>query len=131
MQFFRFVLHDFSQLKPEKHNIYRNEKGKAMGKNLFDFANERIDDEEINRVKKEAEESIDDETKATAKDLYEKYKNYSKEDLADEFVSASKSKIKQGKLTTEKIKDTLQKLSPYISDNQKKFLEDLLSKINE
>jgi len=102
-----------------------------MKKSLFDFADEKFDEKNEAKSEEEMENHIDEDTKTNAKDLYEKYKNYSKEELVDEFVSSSKKKIKQGSLSSDKIRDTLSKVAPYMNENQKKFFEDLLSKINE
>jgi len=102
-----------------------------MKKSLFDFGDEKLDEKDAQKCKEEIEKEIDEDTKTDAKNLYEKYKNYSKEELIDEFVSTSKEKIKQGNLSSEKIRDTLTKVAPYMNESQKKFFEDLLSKINE
>lgn len=102
-----------------------------MKKSLFDFADDKFDEEDLEKKEEELKENLDDKTETQAKDLYEKYKNYSKDELIDEFVTSSKQKIKQGSLSNEKIRDTLSKVAPYINEKQKKFFEDLLNKIDE
>jgi transposase len=118
-----------------------------MKKSLFEFASENFEDKnhkkEDEKVDENASKScdekkveeleneMDEDTKADAKNLYEKYKNYSKDDLIREFLSSSRQKIKDGTLSKEKIENTLAKVAPYMNENQKKFFEQLLSRIDE
>lgn len=102
-----------------------------MKKSLFDFAGEKFDENEAEKKEEELKKKIDKETQADAKDLYKKYKNYSKDELVDEFLSTSKEKIKEGSLSSEKIRKTLGSVAPYMNANQKKFFEDLISKLDE
>ncbi|NCB48591.1 MAG: hypothetical protein EOM55_03125 [Clostridia bacterium] len=102
-----------------------------MKKNLFDFASEKFDEKEEKICQEDLEKKIDENTKTNAKDLYKKYKNYSKDELVDEFLSSSKEKIKQGSLSKDKIRETLSSVAPYMNQNQKNFFENLLSKLDE
>lgn len=66
-----------------------------------------------------------------ARSAYEKYQNYSQEQLLDEFLKTSRQKLKDGSLTSEKLTNTVNSLSPFLNGSQKEFLKDLLNKLND
>lgn len=66
-----------------------------------------------------------------ARSAYEKYQNYSQEELMDEFLKTSKQKLKEGSLTSDKLQNTVNSLSPFLNNNQKEFLKGLLDKLND
>lgn len=68
---------------------------------------------------------------AEAENLYEKYKNYSQQDLISEFLSSSKQKLKQGTLTQNQINSTVNALIPFLNDSQKQALSQLLEQLND
>lgn len=108
-------------------------------KNLFDFANEDLstsDDNKSEMTNNFGEninnfDSINDDTKKDAKDLYEKYKNYSQDELLKEFISSSKTKLKDGSLTKEKINNTINSLSPFLNNSQAEYLKQLIGKLDD
>lgn len=97
-----------------------------MAKNLFDFAQENLEKNEntsqINNKKEDVEQ---------AKNIYQKYKDMSQNDLIDEFVSTSKQKINEGSISKEKINQTANVLAPYLNDQQKELLSKLMDKLND
>ena len=101
-----------------------------MKKNLSDFANEKVCKDNPN-ITQEDINGIDDSTQQEVKDLYEKYKNYSQDELLNEFLTSSKKKINQGSLSKEKLESTIDSLSPYINSEQKSFLDNLIKKLDD
>lgn len=103
-----------------------------MKKNLYDYADEKIDKNKVfEEAKKNYDNNVDDQTKTQVNDLYNKYKNYSQEQLLNEFLTTSKQKIKQGNLSKEGLQNTINSLTPYINGEQKNFLDNLIRKIDE
>ena len=107
-----------------------------MGKNLFDYSkvkNIHTDipknlDETLQNVDVNA---IDNDTMKQASDIYEKYKDYSTQDLKEEFLSLSKKRLKDGSLTKEKLSSTLSSLTPFLSSSQKDFISNLLGELDD
>lgn len=64
-----------------------------------------------------------------AKNLYDKYKNYSQDNLIQEFLTTSKQKLNDGSLTQDKINSTANALLPYLSDSQKELMKNLLEQL--
>lgn len=106
-----------------------------MKDNLFDFADKNFEenkkDEELTEELKKRAENIDKTTKENINNLYNKYKNYSEQDLLNEFLTTSKDKIKDGSLSKEKLESTINTLSPYITSEQKSFLDNLIKKLED
>lgn len=102
-----------------------------MSKNLFDFASESIHSESKDTSEEKLKQNIDQDTLSEASRLYDKYKDYSAEDLSGEFVNLSKQRLKDGSLTKERLSSTLSSLSPFLSTSQRDFLSGLLGKIDE
>ncbi len=102
-----------------------------MAKNLSDFANEKIDIKKMEEEVIKNSDKLSRETVETAEEVYNKYKDMSQEDLTKEFLSASKQKLQNGELTHEKLASMAGLLSPYLNNNQKAFLNDLLKKLDE
>ena len=103
-----------------------------MAKNLFDFGDEKFEQTEkvkSNNLKKENPKtsSLEEE----AKQIYNKYSNYSKDQLIDEFISTSKQKINDGSLSKNKIAQTADVLSGYLNESQKEFLKSLMEKLDD
>lgn len=103
-----------------------------MAKNLFDFGDEKFEQtEKIKndnlKTEKIQTSSLEDE----AKQIYNKYSNYSKDQLIDEFISTSKQKINNGSLSKDKIAQTADVLSGYLNENQKEFLKSLMEKLDD
>ena len=102
-----------------------------MAKNLSDFANEKIDIKKMEEEVIKNTDKLQRETVETAEEVYNKYKDMSQEDLTKEFLSASKQKLQNGELTHEKLANMAGLLSPYLNNNQKAFLNDLLKNLDE
>ncbi len=66
-----------------------------------------------------------------AKNLYDKYKDYSQNDLISEFLSNSKQKLKEGSLTQDKINSTANALLPYLNEEQREMMSRLLERLND
>ncbi len=112
-----------------------------MKKNLFDFADENLEDEKKNikeeKTKKEENnilkdaKNLDNNIKQEASNLYNKYKNFSQEELLNEFLTTSKQKIKQGSLSKESLNKTLNAISPYITSEQKAYFDNLINSLDD
>ncbi len=104
-----------------------------MARNLSDFASEKLaeDIKIFDEKMTENVENLNEETLNSAEEVYNKYKDYSQEDLANEFLSESKKRLQNGELSLEKLSQTAQLLSPYLNVEQKQFLDDLLKKLDE
>ena len=102
-----------------------------MAKNLSDFANEKIDIKKMEEEVIKNADKLQRETVETAEEVYNKYKDMSQEELTKEFLSASKQKLQNGELTHEKLANMAGLLSPYLNNNQKAFLNDLLKNLDE
>ncbi len=106
-----------------------------MKRNLSDFSSEKIEhNKNFENLKDRADDisrKVDDKTKSQVNDLYNKYKNYSQDDLMKEFLSTAKSKIQNGELTHNKLQDTVSSLAPFLNENQKEYLNNLIRKIDD
>lgn len=102
-----------------------------MSKNLFDFASENIHKENNTIDEEKLKQSIDQDTLGEASKMYDKYKDYSTEDLSGEFVNLSRQRLKDGTLTKEKLTSTLSSISPFLSPSQRDFISQLIGKIDE
>lgn len=104
-----------------------------MARNLSDFANEKLAEDIKNFEEKvtEGAEKLSEETLNSAEEVYNKYKDYSQDDLTNEFLSESKKRLRNGELSLEKLSQTAQFLSPYLNVEQKHFLDNLLKKLDE
>lgn len=61
-------------------------------------------------------------------DMLDKYSRLSKDELMSEFLRASKQKKMEGGLSDEECNKLDSVLSPYLSDEQKKTMQELLEK---
>ncbi len=106
-----------------------------MKRNLSDFSNEKLEpNEKFNDLKNKADfiaASTDEKTKNEVNDLYNKYKNYSEQDLMSEFLSTARNKLQNGELTHDKLQNTIASLSPFLNDSQKAYLDNLIRKIDD
>ena len=84
-----------------------------MARNLSDFANEKLAEDIRNFEEKVTEEAekLSEETLNSAEEVYNKYKDYSQDDLTNEFLSESKKRLQNGELSLEKLSQTAQFLS--------------------
>ncbi len=119
-----------------------------MAKNLFDFGDENLKPEELNNnynqnysQKNATNNSNNNNTQNTgeqsnnikqqAETLYKKYKDYSQDNLIQEFLTSSKQKLKDGSLTQDKINSTANALLPFLNDSQKQMMKNLLEQLND
>lgn len=116
-------------------------------KNLFDFANENFQssntniynqndsqgfsNSNFNKSPNTNKNSSKEEIEKDAKELYDKYKDYSENELLNEFLSTSKAKMQDGSLTKEKIQNTVNSLAPFLNSSQKEYLKDLIGKLDD
>ena len=110
--------------------------------NKESFASDEDEQKDEQKGKQKNEQKGKQETKSEnidldqniigeAERLYEKYKDYSKEDLEQEFLSQSRQKIASGEMDKQKLSSTFSSLSPFLNDTQRKFLSGILEKIDE
>ena len=100
-----------------------------MPKNLFDFGSEDVKsfvDSCTDFNEKTNEEKLED-----VKTMYDKYKNFSQEELLNEFLTTSKQRLNNGSLTMEELNKTVQSLSPFLNSTQNEYLKGLLNKLND
>ncbi len=97
--------------------------------NIFDFGDKTF--EEKNENKENSTNNTNKTAEQQAKDIYNKYKNYSQSQLIEEFFTTSKEKLKNGSLTYEKLQQTENMLAPYLNTQQKEFLKGLINKLND
>ena len=98
-----------------------------MSDNIFDFSEQKIKREDNIHKQKNDNQSIGENM---VNDYLNKYKDYSQEQLIDEFLKITNESRKSGALDSQKISEVVSKLTPFLSDSQKKGLDDLLNKLN-
>ena len=105
--------------------------------NLFDFCDEKIDFSKTEKKEENKQKKIEEECANSgvdvdkAKNLYEKYKNYSTQDLLAEFYNVVNAGKQNGTLTEDKITKTVESLKPFLNEKQKQFLDTILRGGNE
>ena len=67
--------------------------------------------------------------KEDVSELIDKYSTYSEDDLMKEFLEESKKQKDSGELSNEKISKIKSVLSPYLDEQQKQKLEDLIKMV--
>ena len=93
-----------------------------MNKNLFEFGDKKIEeDKTINQSNLQEE----------AKEIFDKYKDYSQNELLNEFLLTSKQNLKNGSLTKEKLHNTVEMLKPFLNAEQIDFVKGIIKKIDE
>lgn len=101
-----------------------------MSKNLFDFGDEKLE-EIIKNEKKIEEKLLENNNTKNVKNLYDKYKNYSQDELMNEFLTTSRQKIKNGSLTMEGLQNTIKNLAPFLNSEQIEFLKGIVNKVDD
>lgn len=104
-----------------------------MKSNLFDFGKEKLDDNEKKITEEELKEKATQKNidVDSAKNIYDKYKDCSKEELLEKLHSVISNGKKDGSITNDKINQTVKQLSPFLNENQKNFLNSILQDIND
>lgn len=102
-----------------------------MGKSIFDFAKEDVDDRE---EKKERLQDVDNgkiemQGNINLKEKIEEYKSLSQEELMQKLIDETNKKKQDGTFDYENIKKMTDSFAPYLDDNQKQMLQSLMSKI--
>ena len=97
-----------------------------MAKNLFDFA-----DEELQKKVKQESKVKTDAIEKDVQDTINKYKGYSENDLLQEFYRVTKEKKQEGSLDSKKILNVVDKLSPFLNNQQKESLKNLIKTIDD
>jgi len=108
-------------------------------KNLFDFADEDLSKLNLEQNLKENKQNTQnlnnnfsqEDVERDAKNLYEKYKNYSQDELLNEFITTSKTKLNSGVLTKDKINNTVNSLAPFLNEAQNEYLKGLIKKLDD
>ncbi len=114
-----------------------------MSKNLFDYGEENVENlneeklfnsNDSNNTLHNNDNNFKNNSAASAveeeaKTLYEKYKDYSQDNLIQEFLSTSKEKLMDGSLSQDKINSTANALLPYLNDSQKQMMKSLLEQL--
>ena len=99
----------------------------SMSENIFDFSKQKINGQNNTQKSENEHQNIDENM---VNDYLNKYKGYSQEQLIDEFLKVTNESRKSGTLDSQKINEVVSKLTPFLSDSQKKGLNDLLNKLN-
>ena len=100
-------------------------------KNFSQEESSSFEDLAQNINKNDLKNNVNENVLSEAGELYEKYKNYSKEDLEKEFLLQSRKKLANGELDKQKLSSTFSTLSPFLNETQKKFLSGVLEKLDE
>ena len=93
-----------------------------MGKNLFDFGEEKLEDktaEKFDKVPPKAKENIEQ--------LHKKYKDFSSEDLFREL----KKQQQMGNLDRNKLNQIMNSVGPFLDESQRKLLMETINKLND
>ena len=109
----------------------QNDFKSSSKENAVSDENEQKNEQKGKQETKGENIDLDQNVIGEAERLYEKYKDYSKEDLEQEFLSQSRQKIASGEMDKQKLSSTFSRLSPFLNDTQRKFLSGILEKIDE
>lgn len=82
-----------------------------------------------NKINDLQEENIKIDNKQDIKDLYDKYSNYSHDQLMQELLQQTANKKADGSLNNEKLLELQNKLSPFLNDTQSKNLKDIIERL--
>lgn len=82
-----------------------------------------------NKTNATQEENIKIDNKQDIKNLYDKYSNYSHDQLMQELLQQTANKKADGSLNNEKLLELQNKLSPFLNDIQSKNLKDIIERL--
>jgi len=104
-----------------------------MAKDLKSFAKEKISEvkENLNLAEKDIDKVLG-EHKKEQKDIqsaYNRYKNFSKDDLVKEFFGQIEEKKRSGNFNKSEIDTIAKRIMPMLSNEQKQMLNSLLGSI--
>jgi len=125
-------------------------------RNIYDFGNEDIS-EDTNKTDKNNSANKDNKSegnstskndkssnnaysndskqqediKSQAKNIYDKYKDFSQDQLINELLTTSKQKLNDGSLTQTQLQNTANLLTPYLNESQKQLLNSIMERLND
>ena len=103
-----------------------------MKESLFEFSKSHHDDNgPKDKEKSDFSENINKNQNEEAKIIFDKYKNYSKDELLTEFLSSTRKRLSDGSLSREKFNSTINAILPFLDENGKETLRELVGKIDD
>lgn len=96
-----------------------------MGKSLFEFANEKKEEEKATNFKNGGEQGISDDLK----NQFDKYSKYTQKELQQELFSKVGQQKASGEFDFAEISNRLNQIKPMLSKDQIEKLESLLKQI--
>ncbi len=110
-----------------------------MAKSFFDFCDEKPKqnssetycDNDFCDAKKTSKPINEEELKENIGNTYNKYKDLNQDDLMSEFLRVSRQQKRNGSLNESNMQNLINQLSPFLNQQQKEKLKDLLNKIDE
>lgn len=97
-----------------------------MGKSLFEFANERKESQDKEKVEKFSKEESQQEN---LKKQFDKYSKLSQAQLTNELFSKVNEQKKKGEFNFSEISKKLEQIKPMLSEEQIRNLNNLLNQI--
>jgi len=106
-----------------------------MRESLFEYGKNNFvnNDEEKSNNKKQNKsfDNIEKNLNQEAKGIFDKYKNYSKDELLSEFLTSTKKRLQDGSLSREQIDATVGVITPFLDENGRSVLKGLIDKIDD
>ena len=101
-----------------------------MVKNIFDYADEPIENQQTSETLKEQvqNQGLDYEK---LQQTFNKYQSMPQDQIVQEFLSMAKQQKNSGKLNKQNLDQISNTLSPFLNNQQKEFLDTLIHKIDE
>ncbi len=101
-----------------------------MVKNIFDYADEPIENQQTSEVIKEQvqNQGLDYEK---LQQTFNKYQSMPQDQIVQEFLSMAKQQKNSGQLNKQNLDQISSTLSPFLNNQQKEFLDTLIHKIDE
>ena len=106
-----------------------------MRESLFEYGKNNYDNDESKKTNNKEQNNFSSKTNNNlneeAKGIFDKYKNYSKDELLSEFLSSTKKRLNDGSLSREKLNSTINTIMPFLDENGKEVLRGLVGKIDD
>lgn len=101
-----------------------------MVKNIFDYADEHIENKQTNeQIKEQVQNQGLDYEKL--QQTFNKYQSMPQDQIVQEFLSMAKQQKSSGQLNKQNLDQISSTLSPFLNNQQKEFLDTLIHKIDE
>lgn len=101
-----------------------------MVKNIFDYADEHIENKQTNeQIKEQVQNQGLDYEKL--QQTFNKYQSMPQDQIVQEFLSMAKQQKSSGQLNKQNLDQISNTLSPFLNNQQKEFLDTLIHKIDE